>query len=59
MVVKATPSAPLEVIEADLLLELLIIALNAPAQLGEIDEATEREALRLDIPRPSYPRQAP
>src|SRR4051812_47084603 len=38
MVVEAAPSAPLEVAETDLLLELLIIALDAPAQLGEIDQ---------------------
>ena len=39
--VKTTPSAPLEVAEPDLLLELLIIALDAPAQFGEVDEVAE------------------
>src|SRR5579862_8766399 len=35
MVVKAAPTAALEIAEAKLLLELLIVALDAPAQLGE------------------------
>src|SRR5882672_6425294 len=39
--VEAPPSATLVVPEADLLLELLIVALNAPAQLGEVDQAAE------------------
>jgi alpha-ketoglutarate-dependent taurine dioxygenase len=46
VVVKTPPSAPLEVAEADLLLEVLIIALDAPAQLGEIDDARERDVVR-------------
>ena len=32
---------PFEVAEPDLLLELLVIALDAPAQLGEVDQAAE------------------
>ena len=44
--VKTPPSAPLEVAEADLLLEVLTIALDAPAQLGEIDDARERDVVR-------------
>jgi hypothetical protein len=36
----------LEVTEADFLLEVLIIALDAPAQLGEIDDARERDVVR-------------
>src|SRR5258708_807792 len=40
--VKAAPAAALIVPEADFLLEVLIIALDAPAHLGEIDEAAER-----------------
>jgi hypothetical protein len=32
---KAAPSAPFEMPESDLLLEFLIVALDAPAQLGE------------------------
>ena len=31
--------------EADFLLELLIIALDSPAQLGEIDEVAERHVV--------------
>jgi hypothetical protein len=38
MVVEATPSAPFKISEPDLLLELLIIALDAPAQFGSIDQ---------------------
>ena len=41
MMMKATPAAPLVMIEPELLLELLIIALDAPAQFGEIDHAIE------------------
>jgi hypothetical protein len=41
MMVKASPRAPLIVAEADFLLELLIIALDSPAQLGEIDEVAQ------------------
>jgi hypothetical protein len=32
-----SPTAPLEGIEPDLLLQLLMVALDAPAQLGERD----------------------
>src|SRR5712671_916039 len=39
---EAAPAAALIVAEADFLLEVVIIALDAPAQLGEIDEAAER-----------------
>src|SRR6266481_2777278 len=39
---EARPAAALIVAEADFLLEVVIIALDAPAQLGEIDEAAER-----------------
>jgi hypothetical protein len=34
MVVEATPTSPFEMTEPDLLFEILIIALDAPAQLG-------------------------
>src|SRR5882672_11742414 len=40
--VEAAPAAALIVAEADFLLEVLIVALDAPAQLGEINEGTER-----------------
>ena len=36
---KASPSAAFEMPEPDLLLELLIVALDPPAQFGEIDQA--------------------
>src|ERR1700752_3023823 len=43
---EATPAAPFVVAEPDLLLELLIVALDAPAQLGQIDELREADVLR-------------
>ena len=46
MVVEAAPAAPFEMAEPDLLLEFLIVALDAPAQLGEIDQTMERDAFR-------------
>ena len=42
---KATPTAPLEMRKPDLLLEFLIIALDAPAQLREIDQAIEGDVV--------------
>jgi len=45
VVVKATPSASFKVSEPDLLLELLIIALDAPAQFGSIYQIAERDVL--------------
>ena len=41
MVMKAAPSAALEMAQPNLLLELLIIALDAPAQFGDVDQAIE------------------
>ena len=38
VMMEATPAAPFIVAEPDLLLEFLIVALDAPAQLGEIDQ---------------------
>src|SRR6266852_4643486 len=43
---KAAPAASLIVSEPDLLLELLIVALDAPAQFGEIDQLAEADLLR-------------
>src|SRR6266849_6563578 len=43
---EATPSAPFIMPEPDLLLELLIIALDAPAQLGSVDQIAECDAAR-------------
>src|SRR3974390_1052094 len=39
--VKAAPTSPLEMAKADLPFEFLVVALNAPAQLGDIDQLTE------------------
>src|SRR6202163_4174081 len=41
VMVEAAPSAPFIMAEPDLLLEFLIVALDAPAQLGEIDQRPE------------------
>src|ERR687891_2952068 len=38
MMMEAAPAAALEMVEPELVLELLIVALDAPAQLGEADE---------------------
>src|SRR5450631_1981563 len=38
---EATPPAPFKMPESDLLLELLIIALDAPAQLGGVNQIAE------------------
>src|ERR1700745_3276821 len=43
---EAAPAAPFVVTKPDLLLELLIVALDAPAQLGQIDEPLEADVLR-------------
>src|SRR4249920_3932912 len=43
---EAAPSAPFIVPEPDLLLELLIIPLDTPAQLGEVDELAEADFRR-------------
>src|SRR5215204_2344387 len=40
---EAAPAAPFEVPEPDLLLELQIVALDTPAQLGEVDEFAEAD----------------
>src|SRR5512133_1005703 len=43
MVVEAFPTPPLEVVEPDLLLEFLVVALDAPAELREEDEPLDRD----------------
>src|SRR5262249_6603392 len=40
-----TPAAPLEVIQAQLVLELLVVSLDPPAQLREADEGSDRDRL--------------
>ena len=42
VVMETRPAAALIMPEADFLLEVLIITLDSPAQLGEIDEVAER-----------------
>ena len=39
---KPAPAAALEVIKPELLLELLVIALDPPAQLGQPDQTRQR-----------------
>ncbi|MGY4353090.1 hypothetical protein ACVWXM_009607 [Bradyrhizobium sp. GM7.3] len=39
--VKAPPTSPLEVAKANLLFEVVVVALDAPAQLDDIDELTK------------------
>ena len=45
MVVEASPSAAFIMSKPEFLLELLIVALNAPAQLGEVDQTFEGDVL--------------
>src|SRR5215216_5402802 len=40
---EAAPAAPFIVSQPDFLLEVLIVALDAPAQLGPIDQPTEAD----------------
>ncbi len=42
MMVEASPAPAFIMAQAKLLLEFLIIALDAPAQLGRVDEPVER-----------------
>src|SRR5712692_6477307 len=44
--IKAPPTAPLEMVQPELILELLIVALDAPAELGQADEGRDRGHLR-------------
>ncbi len=44
--VEAAPAAALVMAKAEFLLEFLVIALDPPAQLGEIDQAFERGVIR-------------
>src|SRR3990172_2989259 len=46
MMMEASPPAALEMVEPELILELLIVALDAPAQLGEADEGGDGRGLR-------------
>ena len=41
--VEASPSPPFEMPEPDLLLEILIVALDAPAQLGGVEPIRQKE----------------
>src|SRR6516225_8150899 len=44
--VEAAPASSLEVAKADLLFEFVVVALNAPAQLGGVDKLTETNVRR-------------
>ena len=44
VMMEATPAAPFKVSESHLLLEFLIVALDAPAQFGGVDQIDERES---------------
>src|SRR5215210_5277108 len=46
MVVEAAPAAALVVPKPEFLLELLVVALDAPPELGEFDHAREADLLR-------------
>ncbi len=39
VVMEATPSAAFEVVQAEFLLHLVVVALNAPAQLGQAHQS--------------------
>ena len=43
---EAAPPTPFEMPEPDLLLEFLIVAFDAPAQLGDIDQTMEGDVFR-------------
>src|SRR6516162_6245616 len=45
VMMKAAPATPFKMTEADLLFELLVVALDAPAQLGQVDEAGKGNVL--------------
>ena len=45
MVVEAAPPAPFVIAEAEFLLQLLVIALDPPSQLGEIDQTLKADLL--------------
>src|SRR3712207_8178696 len=46
MVIKAAPAAALKVPKPELLLQLLIVALDAPPQLGQRDQPLKVDVLR-------------
>src|ERR1700689_1752175 len=48
--VEASPAAPLVMSKAEFLLEFLVIALDPPAQLGQIDQPLEGDVGKVDEP---------
>ena len=46
VVMEAAPAAPFKMPEPDLLFEFLIVALDAPAQLGHVHQRAESKILR-------------
>ena len=45
VVVKASPGAALEVVQAEFLLHLLVVALDAPTQLGQAHQGADRRVI--------------
>jgi hypothetical protein len=45
--VEAAPAAPLVMSKAEFLLEFLVIALDPPAQLGQIDQPLEGDVVGI------------
>ena len=45
MVVETAPPAPFIIAEAEFLLQLLVVALDPPSQLGEIDQTLKADLL--------------
>ena len=45
MVVETAPPAPFIIAEAEFLLELLVVALDPPSQLGEVDQTLKADLL--------------
>ena len=46
VVMEAAPPTPFKMAESKLLLKLLIVALDAPAQFGDVDQPAERDVFR-------------
>jgi hypothetical protein len=45
MMMEASPPATFEMIEAELVFEFLVVALDPPAQVGQTDEGGQRRRL--------------
>src|SRR5882724_12166413 len=51
MMMKPSPASTLEMTEPDLLLEVLVVALDSPAELGDLDHLLERCRGRQGVQR--------